>query len=239
MEAWLECWNCENQTPQTRIAYEQFSRVQEIFGKTDNGKVSEQYYAPIIASHCFYKCRKCDAPNYFVHEFWPPKDNTESSVQYFWESIESSGSCKHEMIYAVHHYPTFNKAKYPEWTKDLPEDLMKLIWEVYSAYNMAMPTLCSIGIRTVIDVFAVRKVGDVGGFERKLKRLKEEAVINDAQLEALSAMTDVGSASAHRGFRPEKFQVEASLAALEAIFFFESKKEDFKEWRRAVPSRTK
>lgn len=237
MEAWLNCWSCEHDTLQSRLFYEKHYRVQEIFNKKESGKVDNKYYASILSTHSFYKCKKCSAPNYYVHEFWPPKENTEEAVSCFFNEIEKTGSCDHEQLCGTYHFPTFNKHKIPEWTKALPKELMLLMWEIYASYSMALPTLCAMGIRAVIDIYAVSKVGDIGSFDKKLLEMKKTGHINQTQHSVLKVITEVGNASAHRGFRPTKDQVDSCLSALEAIFFFESQKDDFQEIKTLIPKR--
>jgi len=237
MEAWMHCWSCEHDTPQKRLILERYYRTPEIFNKKKGGEVKNRLYAEVLSTHAFFKCIKCSAPNYFIHEFWTPKENSDNEARKFFHDIEATGIYTQEHLYGVYHYPNFKKQKAPEWTKDLPEKIMLLMWEVYSSFNAALPALCAMGIRAVIDIYAVSKVGDIGGFKKKLNTLKRNGHLSDGQHSALEAITEVGNASAHRGFKPTKLQVETGLAALEAIFFFELQENKFKELKSSIPPR--
>jgi len=222
---------------QKRLILEKYYRTPEVFNKKKGGEVENRFYAEILSIHALFKCKKCSAPNYFVHEFWTPMKNSDDEARKFIRGIETTGSYTEEKLFGAYHYPNFNKQKAPEWTKDLPEKIMLLMWEVYSSFNAALPALCAMGIRAVIDIYAVSKVGDIGGFKNKLSTLKRNGHLSDSQHSALEAITEVGNASAHRGFRPTKLQVEAGLAALEAIFFFELQENKFKELKSSIPPR--
>lgn len=59
----------------------------------------------------------------------------------------------------------------PEWVHALPEPILRVMKEVYKGIELDLRTIATMGIRTVIDMVLVDLVGDVGGFERKLKEL--------------------------------------------------------------------
>lgn len=241
METWLLCWNCEHETPQERMHYEIFYRVQGIFSKKLDGTVKDKYFIGFDASHAFYKCTKCSAPNYYVHEYRPPKYFPESShheyMSDFRNSIRDKGVWDEERLFNIYHYPSFGGSAVPEWTNELPEELMKLLWEIYAAKKKGLNTLCAMGIRAVIEVFAVSKLGDIGGFAKKLAKLRASGHVSDAQYNILSIITEAGNAAAHRGFSPTSDQVGACLEVLEAIFFFEIKNNELRGLEAATPKR--
>jgi len=240
MEIWLNCWNCEHETIQERKHYERFYRVQEFFSKEPNGTVKDKVYAGLIASHAFYICKKCEAPNYYVHEYWPTEGEPEAGAQEsveFQKSIRERGVWDKQKLFRVYHFPTFHHNPMPEWTKELPEDLMRLFWETYAARKNSLTTLCAMGIRAVIDVFAVAKVGDIGGFSKKLNKLKTEGHLSESQFSTLATVIEVGNAAAHRGYFPTPEQIDACLAVLEAIFFFEIQNKELEILKGSIPGR--
>lgn len=112
METWLLCWNCEHDTLQERKHYDKFYRTQEIFSKELSGSVKMKYYGPLLSSHAFYKCKKCGAPNYYVHEYWPSEKESGSSTQEaieFHNSIDNSGKWDKDKLFHIYHFPIFHK----------------------------------------------------------------------------------------------------------------------------------
>lgn len=108
----------------------------------------------------------------------------------------------------------------PEWLDQLAElapDLKETLDEVYSAANDSQFRLLAMGVRAVIDNVMVHVVGDIGGFEDKLKEMVEKGHLTKAQAETLATVIDAGSAAAHRGFKPARELLQEMLATMEAI----------------------
>jgi hypothetical protein len=93
----------------------------------------------------------------------------------------------------------------------IPQDQSGLLNEVYIALNQELYALASMGLRTLIDMVCLEKVGDVGGFRAKIRRLATIGHIAQFQEDVLLKVIDAGSASAHRGFMP-------GLADIEVVF---------------------
>jgi hypothetical protein len=67
-----------------------------------------------------------------------------------------------------------------------------------------MIVLSSIGTRTLLDRAMFLRVGDPpGGFAAKLNLMVKNGHIGSDERVILEAITDAGSASAHRGFVPK------------------------------------
>ncbi|MDP3547510.1 MAG: hypothetical protein Q8S29_15180, partial [Phreatobacter sp.] len=63
--------------------------------------------------------------------------------------------------------------------------------------------LSAVGARTVFDRASFMLVGEVaGGFTGRLNAMVERGFLSAKDREVLEAMTDAGSASAHRAFAP-------------------------------------
>lgn len=104
----------------------------------------------------------------------------------------------------VTYWPPQTKRKKPDWADDLDDDVLRnVIDEVYQALNYGMIVLASIGTRTLLDRAMFLRVGDPkGGFGGKLDLMVENGHIGKDEKEILKAITDAGSAAAHRGFAP-------------------------------------
>ncbi|WP_262466643.1 DUF4145 domain-containing protein [Acinetobacter lwoffii] len=124
-----------------------------------------------------------------------------------------------------------------KWSFDLPKDDLLLFFEVISAYEKGLFILALSGIRTLIDRYLVKKVGDIEGFERKLKKMLEDKHISKTQYEILNTIIEGGNASNHRGFRPEEEMVKTFLDVVEDIISLDYKTKQFNEFKEQIPKR--
>jgi hypothetical protein len=104
----------------------------------------------------------------------------------------------------VIYWPPPTKRKKPTWVDDLDDDVLRrVIDEVYQALDVGLIALASIGTRTLLDRAMFLRVGDPkGGFGGKLAKMFENGHIGLDEKDILTAITDAGSAAAHRGFTP-------------------------------------
>jgi len=63
----------------------------------------------------------------------------------------------------------------------------------------------------------VQKVGDVGSFKQKLKKLQAGGFVSASHVDILDVALDAGSAAAHRGHAPEEFQVNTVMDIVENL----------------------
>jgi len=160
---------------------------------------------------------KINAPNYHVHEYWPREGAEQAASEENADSLKhfkEFGSWDESKFHASYHYPHFDDSPFPEWTKHLSQELMLMFCEVYSAKRNGLVTLALIGIRSIIDLYVIKKVGDIGGFEKKLKALLNEHHISVAQSDALSVLVEGGNAAVHRGYRSKRQDVEQCMEIL-------------------------
>lgn len=104
----------------------------------------------------------------------------------------------------VTYWPPPTKREKPKWIESLDDGVLRsVIEEVYQALNAGMIVLASIGTRTLLDRGMFLRVGDPkGGFASKLDLMVERGHIGKDERGILEAITDAGSAAAHRGFAP-------------------------------------
>jgi hypothetical protein len=74
-----------------------------------------------------------------------------------------------------------------------------------------------MGARALLDMVIVEKVGDVGTFADKLKKLESEKYISGKNREVLAAALDIGSAAAHRGHAAKNSQIDAVMDIVENL----------------------
>ena len=80
-----------------------------------------------------------------------------------------------------------------------------------------MVRLIAMGVRAVIDVILNLEIGDVGGFDEKLKALLGKGLISARQRELLATVVDAGSAAGHRGFKPNIVLIDAMIDTVENL----------------------
>lgn len=122
------------------------------------------------------------------------------------------------LVPKVRYWPAATRRKQPHWMGQVEDQLVRqLLDEVYSALDADLRTLAAMGVRAVLDrVFGLGGAPDKG-FAPKLQWLTENGVISAAEKDALTVMTDAGSAASHRGWRPEFQDLDTILDAAEAL----------------------
>jgi hypothetical protein len=240
MEYWKHCWNCDHDSLQERKALEFFPRIVEMFNKQDSGKVNQRVWVVYFDSFSFTKCKKCEAPSLFIDEYWTTSATPEESKKeagIIAEEIKVSGESESGELVNSLCYPGFSKKPFPQWTHDLEESYMVLFWEVYQALSLGLNTLAMMGVRAIVDKFATDKVGDIGGFSKKLRKLLSEGHINNEQHSLLNVIVDVGNASAHRGFKPKKEDVSNCMQVIEHLVSIERFGEPIEKIKNNTPKR--
>ena len=235
-EIWRKCWNCGEERPHSVRASDFFPRVIEMFKKSSDGKVESRVWAVFFGAYQFGKCNKCLAPSLFVDEYWPTTESPEEANRIKSEVL-AAGECRDAIKAGSLVYPGFNEEPFPKWTQDLEETQMLLFWEVYSAISLGLRSLAMMGFRAIIDTYATRQIGDVGGFKKKLDTLLSQQFINKTQHEHLDAVIEAGNASGHRGHRPEINDLKASLRVVEELLAKERFGDAIEKIRAETPPR--
>lgn len=128
----------------------------------------------------------------------------------------------------------------PNWHDRLPNEINQLLDEVYFGLEKEMRVLPSIGLRTVIDLVCNEKIGDIGGFAKKLNHLVNKGFITKRNKQILDKALEVGHASAHRGYFPtiEKLRTVLEIVnhLLKEIYILEKASNEIK---KDVPPRKK
>ncbi|MHA3115273.1 DUF4145 domain-containing protein [Acinetobacter sp. ANC 4635] len=246
MEIWKICWSCNHDTPQKRIYLKVFPRPVEGFFKDKLSEKATSFWSLAIEIYQFCECKKCGAPILHIDEYLHPqglKLNTEEIFEIF-NSISTEVKNKgysDEYKRKSLSFPNFNNnsLKNKKWSFNLPEDDMLLFFEVITAWDKGLYILSLSGIRTLIDRYMVKLVGDIGGFKTKLKKMLEENHINKKQYELLDIVIEAGNAAGHRGFKPDKDMLDNLLHVVEDIISLEYKTMDFSHYSEIIPQRNK
>ncbi len=120
------------------------------------------------------------------------------------------------------YWPALAKRKRPEWMTprgiDAPglEKLDEALLELYVALDNDLLILGAIAIRTSFDVASeLLKIEPNQTFEEKLTQLVEGGHIGKADRARIKTLVDAGSASAHRGWKPQAADLSVMAEILE------------------------
>jgi hypothetical protein len=152
-----------------------------------------------------------------------------------------------DSVYEDTYHPPRLKKPLPKWHDQLPETLQEVLREAYTALQHDLRYIAAIGCRTALDIAAVEKVGDVGAFVEKLKKLVADKHISEDEKELILAVSDSGDAAAHRGFKPDIAHLMTLVDVLERLlhkFYIKPKEdqallEEARKFRSKVPVRVK
>ena len=132
----------------------------------------------------------------------------------FWSS-ELTPDEYHESYISWH--PPIASRQIPKWQHELPADTSRLLREIYQGLHAGSYSLALMGLRAVLDLFIVRKIGDIGTFEAKLSALVRDGYLSTEQRKLVEPTLDVGSAVAHRGHEPSGETTVFVLDVVEAV----------------------
>lgn len=124
---------------------------------------------------------------------------------------EPGGPCVEDIRY----FPPARSRDAPKWRHKIPEKLQELLLEIYRSLDAQNVTLPLIGARTLLDMVMLEKIGDIGGFKAKLKKLEEGGYVSAQNREILEAALDMGNAAAHRGHSASVSEVHSVMDIVE------------------------
>lgn len=105
----------------------------------------------------------------------------------------------------------------PPWTAELPVHMGALLKETHIALANGYLWLVAMGSRTLIDMFALDRVGDVGGFNAKLNRLEKDAYLSNRDRIVVEAALEVGHEATHRNRCPSPQDCHGALEIVENL----------------------
>jgi Domain of unknown function (DUF4145) len=128
---------------------------------------------------------------------------------------------EHEMVLRpkTMYWPSPFSRQTPNWLHEISDvGIRDMLEEVYAALNADLRSITAIGIRTVLEkTFELAGADPTAGFAAKIGHLEQQGVIGAHEKTILLAMTDAGSAAAHRGWRPEPEELKSILDATEGL----------------------
>ncbi|MGD0569216.1 MAG: DUF4145 domain-containing protein [Candidatus Sulfotelmatobacter sp.] len=141
----------------------------------------------------------------------------------------------------IRYFPPAVVRDLPPWRFKLPIEMRELLEEIYRSLDAESLRLPMMGARTLVDMMILEKIGDIGGFEQKLKELQKEGFVSARNREAVFAALEVGSAAAHRGHKATGSEVQDVMeiveTMLQAIYVFPELAHNLKKATPARPPR--
>jgi hypothetical protein len=135
-------------------------------------------------------------------------------------------------------YPPQVSRQAPRWRFDLPPDFRELMNEIYTALHSNSRRLALMGARALIDLFMNETIGDVGGFELKLKQLVDDGHLSEANKKLLGPVLDAGHAAIHRAYNPTRDDIILVIDIVELLLLPLAKKDDVDALKTNTPTRT-
>lgn len=90
----------------------------------------------------------------------------------------------------------------PEWFNELDDSKRALLIEIDFNLRNDQSALPMMGMRALLDSVMVDRLGDVGGFEAKLKKFAENGYVTKQHADILRKVLEAGNASMHRTYFP-------------------------------------
>lgn len=113
--------------------------------------------------------------------------------------------------------PPHPKRVLPSWVQYLPSHVGGLLKETHVALANENYWLVAMGGRTLIDMFALHRIGDIGGFKSKLDRLEKEQYLSGKDKLVVEAAVEIGHEATHRNERPSFEDCERALDIVENL----------------------
>ena len=150
-----------------------------------------------------------------------------------------------EEIY-TRYYPPPTFRKLPSWINELfllnesEDTISDLMHEINIALQNNAPRLATMGIRALLEMVMIDKVGDKGSFNANLKAFQDEGYISTKQKEVIEPVLEAGHATMHRAFKADKRDVvhlmDVTESIIETIYINESR---VKRLAKKIPPRSK
>ncbi|MEX2234701.1 MAG: DUF4145 domain-containing protein [Cyclobacteriaceae bacterium] len=209
------CYNCARETVQDILFQDHEIGPREIIFRTEEGDKSESAWEVVADIWVVSKCRGCERINFKHILRYSPERETDQTF----------------------YFPKNSIRRAPNWIVKLPMKYAEILQEIYVALNEQLFILSLTGIRTLLDVFIVSKIGDPGTFKQKLNKLVSDGIITTSKAKVLETTIDAGNASAHRGYKPDKDTLFEILDIVENLLQSEIVDRAAEQIRQKIPPR--
>ncbi len=80
-----------------------------------------------------------------------------------------------------------------------------------------MLMLASMGVRALLELVMIDKVGDMGSFKGSLAEFTKQGFVSAKQAEILETVLETGHATIHRSFRPDSADLDTCIDIAEGV----------------------
>lgn len=115
------------------------------------------------------------------------------------------------------YFPPHPVRVFPPWATELDPQMRGLLEQTHAALANEYLWLAAMGSRTLLDMFAVKRIGDIGGFKQKLDRLEAERFLSTKDRPVVEAALEVGHEAVHRNKPPSPEDCHAALDIVENL----------------------
>jgi hypothetical protein len=134
-----------------------------------------------------------------------------------------TGEEEEDYKHTLQQWPSPSQRDRPKWLEEIwvhDSQLHKLLIDTYKALDNDLGIFAAIGIRTVFDrASEILGIDPAKRFDEKLHELFDQGGIGRDELRMLDALTDAGSAAAHRGWAPTPEQLDVMMASIEGFVY--------------------
>jgi len=167
-----------------------------------------------LTMHRVLKCRGCN------HVQFQISHTNSEEIDY---DYDENGDTISEYIETIEYHPPIDKRPRPEYThghKSFSTTMVRLLDEAYKAFKYNLPVVTAIALRTIFDASTdVLGIDDKLNFKEKLDKLLADGKIDSLQRDALDALTNAGSAAAHRGWEPTMGELDTMFTIMEGYLY--------------------
>jgi hypothetical protein len=139
----------------------------------------------------------------------------------------------------IEFYPPQVSRQLPKWHDELPCEIHELLSEIYTALHSNSRRLALMGVRTIIDMFVLDKIGDIGTFQQKLQALVDDGYLGGQQKDILNVTLEAGNAAAHRGYKPSSEVLSHAVDVVESLLQSYALEKMSHSIKAKIPSRTR
>jgi hypothetical protein len=145
-----------------------------------------------------------------------------------------SVSLKHESFSEAEEHPTIKTypprqfRQMPAWVQEI-EDFVRwkgdanfafiprLLKEIYGSLYSEHRAVSAMGIRALLELIMIEKIGDRGSFRKNVEAFQNEGFISHLQRTLLDPTLEFGHASMHRNYAPKMTELIAALDITESL----------------------
>jgi hypothetical protein len=128
-----------------------------------------------------------------------------------------------DYAHTIKQWPSPSHRQRPDWMSEIwlyDLQIHKLLADTYKALDNHLYIFAAIGIRTTFDrASEFLGVDPAKRFDEKLYELFDRGKIGKDEREMLDALTNAGSAAAHRGWEPSAQQLDVMMSSIEGFIY--------------------